>query len=93
MSKRRRHASVFLTEPGRLELGVLLTPWLRVGAPFGSYVECRKVDLDGEYAELTLGLEPDEDESVDVRLSVPHHFVAAVLEVSDDAAFGALYSG
>lgn len=92
MSKRRRHVSVFLTEPGRLDLAVLLTPWLRVGAPFGTYVECRKVDLEGDYAQLVLGLEPGDDESVDVRLSVPHHFVAAVLEVSDDEAFSALYS-
>lgn len=93
MSKRRRDVSVFLTEPGRIELAVLLTPWLRVGAAFGPYVECRKVDLEGEYAELVLELEPGDDETVDVRLSVPHHFVAAVLEVSDAEAFGALYAG
>ncbi len=93
MSKRRRQTSVFLTEPGRLELAMLLTPWLRVGAPIGPYVECRKVDLEGEYAELVLAFEPADDESVDVRLSVPHHVVAAVLEVTDHEAFGALYSG
>ena len=93
MSKRRRQASVFLTEPGRLELAVLLTPWLRVGAPFGTYVECRKVDLEGDYAELVLAFESSDDESMDVRLSVPHHFVAAVLEVNDHDAFGALYPG
>lgn len=93
MSKRRRHVSVFLTEPGRLELATLLTPWLRVGAPFGAYVECRKVDLEGEYFEMVLPFEPSEDESVDVRLSVPHHFVAAVLDVNDADAFTALYSG
>lgn len=93
MSKRRRHVSVFLTEPGRLELATLLTPWLRVGAPFGAYVECRKVDLEGDYAELTLALESADEDSVDVRLSVPHHFVAAVLEVEDPAAFVALYPG
>ena len=92
MSRRRRHMSVFLTEPGRLELATLLTPWLRVGAPFGAYVECRKVHLDGEYAELSLSLEADDDTTADVRLSVPHHFVAAVLEVSDHDAFSSLYS-
>lgn len=92
MSKRRRHTSVFLTEPGRLELATLLTPWLRVGAAFGAFVECRKVDLEREYAELVLALEPGDDESVEVRLSVPHHFIAAVLEVSDDEAFARLYS-
>jgi hypothetical protein len=84
--------SVFLTEPGRLELATLLTPWLRVGAPFGAYVECRKVHLDGDYAELVLGFEPEEDVSADVRLNVPHHFVAAVLEVPDHEAFTTLYS-
>ncbi|TCZ86595.1 hypothetical protein [Lysobacter sp. N42] len=93
MSRRRRHVSVFLTEPGRLELATLLTPWLRVGAPYGAYVECRKVHLEGDYAELVLGLESEEEHSVDVRLNVPHHFVAAVLEVSDEDAFTALYSG
>lgn len=92
MSKRRRHVSVFLTEPGRLELATLLTPWLRVGAPFGAYVECRKVDLDSEYFEMVLPFEPSEEESVDVRLSVPHHFIAAVLDVNDVDAFTALYS-
>jgi hypothetical protein len=84
--------SVFLTEPGRLELATLLTPWLRVGAPFGAYVECRKVHLDGEYAELVLALESEDDVTTDVRLNVPHHFVAAVLEVSDHDGFAALYS-
>ena len=93
MSKRRRDVSVFLTEPGRLELATLLTPWLHVGAPYGAYVQCRKVDLEGEYAELVLAIEPDDDASVDVRLSVPHHFVAAVLEVADPDAFASLYSG
>ncbi|GAB2513488.1 hypothetical protein [Lysobacter humi (ex Lee et al. 2017)] len=92
MSKRRRNVSVFLTEPGRLELATLLTPWLRVGASFGAYVECRRVDLEGEYVELTLGLEQDDENSVDVRLHVPHHFVAAVLEVSDPSAFAGLYA-
>lgn len=93
MSKRRRHVSVFLTEPGRLELATLLTPWLRVGAPFGAYVECRKVDLEGEYAGLVLAMEIGDEDSVDVRLSVPHHFVAAVLDVDDPAGFVALYPG
>lgn len=92
MSKRRHRARLFLTEPGRLELATLLTPWLRVGAPFGAYVECRKVDLDGAYVEIALELQGDEDASVDVRLSVPHHFVAGVLEVDDFDAFSALYS-
>lgn len=93
MSKRRRHISVFLTEPGRIELATLLTPWLRVGASFGAYVECRKVDLDGEYFEMVLGLESSDEESVDVRLSLPHHYVAAVLDVSDPDAFASLYGG
>lgn len=93
MSKRRRNASVFLTEPGRLELATLLTPWLRVGAPFGAYVECRKVMLDGDYAELVLTIETSDDDAVDVRLNVPHHFVAAVLEAGDMAAFESLYPG
>lgn len=92
MSRRRRHMSVFLTEPGRLELATLLRPWLRIGAPFGAFVECRKVHLDGEYAELALPVETDDDSTADIRLSVPHHFVAAVLEVSDHDAFSALYS-
>ena len=35
MSKRRNRTRVFLTEPGRLELATLLTPWLRVGAMAG----------------------------------------------------------
>ena len=92
MSKRRQRIRVFLNEPGRLELATVLTPWLRVGAPFGAYVECRKVDPDGAYFEMVLDLQPDDDESIDVRLSVPHHFVAGVLEVSDFDAFSALYS-
>ena len=92
MSKRHRRARLFLTEPGRVELATLLTPWLRVGAPFGTYVECRKVDPDGAYVELVLELQPDDDGSVDVHLSVPHHFVAGVLEVDDFDAFSALYS-
>lgn len=93
MSRRRRHANVFLTEPGRLELATLLTPWLRVGAPYGAYVECRKVHLEGEYVELVLAVEADDEVNTDVRLNVPHHFVAAVLEVTDHEAFSALYSG
>ena len=93
MSKRRNRTRVFLTEPGRLELATLLTPWLRVGAPFGAYVECRKVDLESAYVELVLDLQPEDDESVDVRLNVPHHYVAAVLEAGDFDAFSELYSG
>ena len=93
MSKRRQRIRVFLNEPGRLELATLLTPWLRVGAEFGAYVECRKVDPDGAYFEMVLELQPEDDESVDVHLSVPHHFVAGILDVSDFDAFSALYSG
>ena len=37
-------------------------------------------------------METDDDSTADIRLSVPHHFVAAVLEVSDHDAFSALYS-
>ena len=92
MSKRRHRIRVFLTEPGRIELAVVLTPWLRVGASFGAYVECRKVDPDAAYFEMVLDLQPDDDESVDVRLSVPHHFVAAILDVSDFEAFSRLYA-
>ncbi|HEY4583625.1 MAG TPA: hypothetical protein VIG88_12325 [Lysobacter sp.] len=92
MSKRRNRTRVFLTEPGRLELATLLTPWLRVGAAFGAYVECRKVDLESAYVELALELQPDDEESVDVRLHVPHHYVAAVLEAGDFDAFSGLYS-
>jgi hypothetical protein len=92
MSKRRQRTRVFLTEPGRLELAVILTPWLRVGSTFGAYVECRKVDPDGAYFEMVLDLQPDDEEGVDVHLSVPHHSVAAVLEVSDFEAFGRLYA-
>jgi len=93
MSKRRHRIRVFLTEPGRLELATVLTPWLRVGAAFGAYVECRKVDAEGAYFEMVLDLRPDDDENVDVHLSVPHHYVAAILDVSDFDAFSALYSG
>ena len=93
MSKRHHRSRVFLTEPGRIELAVLLTPWLRVGAAFGAYVECRKVDLDGTYVELVLDLRGGDDESIDVRLSVPHHFVAGVLDVEDFDAFSTLYAG
>ncbi|GAB6195643.1 hypothetical protein [Lysobacter xanthus] len=92
MSKRRHRIRVFLTEPGRLELATLLTPWLRVGAPFGAYVECRKADPDGAFFELVLDMQQDDDDSVDVRLSVPHHFIAGMLDVSDFDAFSALYS-
>lgn len=93
MSKRRHRARLFLTEPGRIELATLLTPWLRVGAAFGAYVDCRKVDLDGPYVEIVLDLQSEDDSSVDVRLSVPHHFVAGVLEVDDFDAFSGLYAG
>ena len=92
MSKRRHRLRVFLTEPGRIELGTLLTPWTRVGSAFGAYVECRKVDLDGAYVELVLDLQADDDDHVDVRLSVPHHCIAAVLDASDFEAFAALYA-
>ncbi|TZF91701.1 hypothetical protein [Cognatilysobacter lacus] len=92
MSKRRHRIRVFLNEPGRIELATVLTPWLRVGATFGAYVECRKVDDSGAYFEMLLDLQPDDDESVDVRLRVPHHFVSGVLDVSDFDAFSALYS-
>ncbi|MGY4515600.1 hypothetical protein [Lysobacter sp. HA18] len=92
MSKRRHRLRVFLTEPGRIELGTLLTPWMRVGSAFGAYVECRKVDLDGAYVELSLDLQGDDDESVEVHLSVPHHCISAVLETADFEAFGSLYA-
>lgn len=92
MSKRRHRTRLFLTEPGRIELATLLTPWLRVGAAFGAYVECRKVDLDGTYVEIVLELQPDDESSVDVRLSVPHHYVAGLLEVDDFDAFARLYA-
>lgn len=92
MSKRRHRIRVFLTEPGRVELAALLTPWLRVGTAFGAYVECRKVDAERAYFEMVLDLQPEDDESVDVRLSVPHHYVAAVLDAGDYDAFDALYS-
>ena len=92
MSKRRHRTRLFLTEPGRLELATLLTPWLRVGAAFGAYIECRKVDLDGAYVEIALELQPDDEASVDVRLSVPHHYVAGLLEVDDFDAFARLYA-
>lgn len=92
MSKRRHRSRLFLTETGRLELATLLTPWLRVGASFGAYVECRKVDLDGAYVEIVLEMQPDEEGSVDIRLSVPHHYVAGVLEVDDFDAFSGLYA-
>ncbi|WP_133498311.1 hypothetical protein [Cognatilysobacter terrigena] len=92
MSKRRHRLRVFLTEPGRIELGTLLTPWMRVGSAFGAYVECRKVDLDGTYVELTLDLQADDDDSVDVKLSVPHHCIAGVLDTGDFEAFASLYA-
>ena len=92
MSKRRQRIRLFLTEPGRLELATLLTPWLKVGASFGAYVECRKVDTEGAYFEMVLELQPDDEESLDVHLSVPHHFVAGILDVSDFDAFNALYA-
>ncbi|AXK72333.1 hypothetical protein DWG18_08585 [Lysobacter sp. TY2-98] len=92
MSKRRHRLRVFLTETGRIELATLLTPWLRVGSAFGGYVECRKVDLDNAYVELTLDLQADDDDTVDVKLSVPHHCIAAVLETGDFEAFAALYA-
>lgn len=92
MSKRRHRIRVFLTEPGRLELATLLTPWLRVGAPFGAYVECRKADPDGALFELVLEVQDADEGRDDVRLGVPHHFIAAVLDVADFDAFVGLYS-
>ena len=92
MSKRSREIRVHLSEEGRAELGEVARPWLKVG-DLGAYLLCKKVDPDGAYFQMTVELECNDEDEVEIEMNVPHHFIKGFFSVKDASAFDALYEG
>jgi hypothetical protein len=92
MTKRYREIRVHLSDDGRLELGEVARPWLKVG-DLGAYVVCKKVDPDGTYFRMTVEVDAGDDDPVEVEINVPHWAVKAFFSVRDAAGFDALYEG